>query len=157
MQVSFSNRVLQFSLMLVNGIFGVVIEVETLHNFPNESFDDFFLSALVLTAIYCQKTGSTPCLCVSVAVQQSTVYTYTEEETELLTYSVQQPTVPIALIQGGHLLLPLHFRNHFSFCRKVFNNLGKYMLLCTVNGQAANWGLGGEVGREGDVGLACTH
>lgn len=48
----------------------------------------FFLSALVLTAIYCQKTGSTPCLCVSVAVQQSTVYTYTEEETELLTYSV---------------------------------------------------------------------
>lgn len=74
--------------MLVNGIFGVVIEVETLHNFPNESFDDFFLSALVLTAIYYQKTGSTPCLCVSVAVQQSTVYTYTEEETELLTYSV---------------------------------------------------------------------
>lgn len=29
-------------LMLVNGIFGVIIEVETLHNFPNESFDDFF-------------------------------------------------------------------------------------------------------------------
>lgn len=60
--------------MLVNGIFGVVIEVETLHNFPNESFDDFFLSALVLTAIYCQKTGSTPCLCVSVAVQVYCIY-----------------------------------------------------------------------------------
>lgn len=28
--------------MLVNGIFGVIIQVETLHNFQNESFDDFF-------------------------------------------------------------------------------------------------------------------
>lgn len=72
--------------MLVNGIFGVIVEVETLHNFPNESFDDFFYvlwSWLLYTA-----RKQVLCLCVSVAVQQSTVYTYTEEETELLTYSV---------------------------------------------------------------------
>lgn len=43
---------------------------------------------MVLTSIYCQKTGSPPCLCVGVDVQQYTVYTYTEEETELLTYSL---------------------------------------------------------------------
>lgn len=74
--------------MLVNGIFGVMIKVGTLSDFQNESFDDFFLSALVLTSIYCQKTGPPPCLCVGVDVQQYTIYTYTEEETELLTYSL---------------------------------------------------------------------
>lgn len=74
--------------MLVNGIFDVIIKVGTLRDFQNESFDDFFLSALVLPSIYCQKTGSPPCLCVDVDVQQYTVYTYTEEETELLTYSL---------------------------------------------------------------------
>lgn len=74
--------------MLVDGIFGVIIEVG-ICDFQNESFDYLlFLSALVLTSVYCQKTGSPPCLCVGVDVQQYTVYTYAEEQTELLTYSL---------------------------------------------------------------------
>lgn len=65
--------------MLVNGIFGVIIKVGTLCGFQNESFDDFFLSALVLTSIYCQKTGSPRCLCVGVAGHQYIPYIPTQK------------------------------------------------------------------------------
>lgn len=75
--------------MLVNGIFGVIIKVGTLCCFQNESFDDFFFKCFGPNVyILPENRFSTLSLCGSGWTPVYTIYTYTEEETELLTHSL---------------------------------------------------------------------